>query len=106
MEAKRRQAVDFRLQRQVRQHCICGCRIPRQSPLAGRGTGAQVITVTRKLDDGRTVETSIEHGQAVDVITTPPSMPGLGAMITVLKPRPLTEAELLLADQHAVQIRL
>lgn len=72
------------------------------NPIETSAVGCDAITVTRKMSDGKTVEIAIADGQAVETITTPATKDGLGASITVLKPRPLTEVELLLAGQRAV----
>ena len=65
-----------------------------------------MLTIKRKLANGDEVETTIADGQATDVISRPPIMEGLGASVIVLKPRPLTEAELLLQCQHEAATHL
>jgi hypothetical protein len=65
-----------------------------------------MLTITRTLPNGDRVETTILDGQSLDVIQKLATAPGLGAKIIVMKPRPLTEAELLLEGQHVVECHL
>ena len=58
-----------------------------------------MLTMTSKLGDNKIVETTIVGSEAVDVITVAPIKEGLGAKITIMKPRPLTETELLFQRQ-------
>ena len=59
-----------------------------------------MFTMTSKPGDNKIVETTIVDSEAVDVITVAPIKAGLGAKITIMKPRPLTEEELLFQRQH------
>ena len=57
------------------------------------------VKVARANGDKLTI--CIANGLATEMLVHAPRQAGLGAAITVSLPRPLTEAESLLADQHA-----
>ena len=65
-----------------------------------------MLTIIRTLPNGDKIETTIVDRLATDVIQRPSIAAGLGTTIIVLKPRLLTEAELLLEGQRVVECRL
>ena len=62
-----------------------------------------MLTICRRLANGDEVETTIADKQATDVIRRPSIREDLGATIIIFKPRPLSEAELLLEGQRVVE---
>ena len=55
--------------------------------------------------NGDSVVTFIENVEATDMIVFASNQVGVGSSIAVMAPRPLTEGELLLGDQHALVLR-
>ena len=61
-----------------------------------------MITIERRLPNGSTISTTIDEGMATDMLSEPSGVQGCGARLTLMEPRPLTEAERALQDQCAV----
>lgn len=60
----------------------------------------KIIVVTMDLGNGDKLETTLENGEAVDMVVRAPPGLGRGSPVTIMGPRLLTEVETLLVGQH------